>query len=402
MSITQNLTGDFFAKTRIHIFTELALHVYILYSLTSVNFQFYVPYIALIMMLFSAFLSGLIGLESWRKSATFYLILITSVIYVAIQVFIFQLEISNGYVQPFLYWLVLAVIIFPFAKDEGFLKRLAVVIAFAFLIQIPFLTQTIGTSATRLRFIGGTTGVDNANDLAAWLGFSFVVMWMWLWNIRPRLLMLILLALAGGVLTLLLSTVSRGALLGVIIAVFVYIRAIKKKRRVLYLGGLLAVAITIWIIPYTRGVLFDYQARLFEDTGRGTLLNLGWNALKVAPFWGYGADNVYFRLSMETIVGPHNPFLLIGLSSGFIPLFSFCLLWLSVLIQLIRGKFAIGAQLDGLTLFVYTTFVCFLSNSMFTSLWVISVLYFVSQSPLRQVFKGKSEETSQVPQNMTI
>lgn len=375
-----NLMSDNYSNTRIRILTELVLYAYLLYSLTSVNFGFYVPYVAVIMLFISAIFSGLVGLGYWTKSIVFYLLLVTSVLFVVIQIFIFHLDIYSGYVQPFLYWVVFAIIVFPLSKDDAFLKRLALVIALAFLIQIPFLTPTLGARVDRLTFPVGSTGVDNANDLAAWLGFCFVIFWMWLWGSQWRIYFIVLISIAFGVLIMLLSTITRGALIGILLAILIYVRNVTGKKRFAYFCGLLALAAIVWIIPYTRGIILEYQARLFEDTGRAALLNMGWNAFKIVPFWGYGADNIYFRLSMESTVGPHNPFLLIGLGGGYIPLIAFCLFWLSLFIQLIRQTTKPRKGLDKWALFAYVAFVSMLLNTIFSSIWVVSVLFFVSRT----------------------
>ncbi len=374
--LTKNINLD----TRIRILAELVLYTYLIYSLTSVNFGFYVPYFAVILLFISAIFSGLVGLGYWTKSIVFYLLLLTSVLFVAIQIFVFHLDIYSAYVQPFLYWVVFAIIVFPLSRDDAFLKRLALVIALAFLIQIPFLTPTQGARLNRLTFPVGSTGVDNANDLAAWLGVCFVVFWMWLWGSQRRIYFVVLSSMAFGVLIMLLSTITRGALIGILLAIFIYIRNVNGKKRFAYLCGLLSLVAIVWFIPYTRAIILEYQARLFEDTGRAALLNMGWNAFKVVPFWGYGADNIYFRLSMESTVGPHNPFLLIGLGGGYIPVFAFCLFWLSVFIQLIRQTPKERNDLDKLALFAYVAFVTMLLNTIFSSIWVVSVLLFVSRT----------------------
>jgi O-antigen ligase len=373
------ISSQVYANDRSRIIAELVFFAALFYSMTSVNLGINVQYLAFALQMFSVVLSAAVGFKHWLKSPVFLLILVTGAIMVAIQFNIFNLDFRNTYVASFINWVFVAVIALPLARNEGFFKRLAVLIALIFLIQFPYMTSGYDFGVQRWRFEHGATGVDNANDLGYWLGFSFVIFWMWLWNYKSYLSAFLLMVGAITTLILLLNTVSRGALLATLIAVFLTIRAVPKQKRLFYVILLFFVAAIFWLMPFPRALVNNYLTRLFEDSGRVTLLQMGWEALRIAPFWGYGADNLFFQVSMEKATTPHNPFLMIGLSGGYLPLFLFCVLWLVAFSFLVKNKFESGQGIDGLTLFSYAFITSLLSNTMFTSIWVVSILLFVSE-----------------------
>lgn len=355
--------------------------IYLLYSLVSVNLGIYLPYLAGIMLAISAFASILLGLNKWPRSPIFILICLIALICILIQLGVFNLGLSSEYVRIFYFWIVTAIVTLPFAGNEQFLKRIAIVIAISIIVQIPFLFAP-EDGILRYRFISGSTGIDNANDLADWLGFCFIVMWMWIWKTSRKVNKIILSLIDFVIFAVILETVSRGALLAIVLAVLIFVYWIERKKRLFYVLFLAMIAGAFVFIEPLQNLLFNYETRLTIDTGRFELLEIGIEQLKTVPFWGIGADNIFFQISSYTTTTPHNPFLVVGLSSGIIPLILFFILWLLVIKSLFQKNGDKYREIIKLPLFVFIFITSFISNGIFTSVWVVSSMVFIESNQI--------------------
>jgi len=191
--------------------------------------------------------------------------------------------------------------------------------------------------------VGGDSGVAlaNPNYFGMWFGFCciyFIVMGLEANNYLVRIA-----SWSAGILCLYLMalSVSRGALLGVVIATVIAFQKVFKRSYLPILG----ILTLLWVI-YIAGIFDDligyYLSRGTEETGRSRLWAWGFSGFLESWWAGVGFSNAVFTDgATKQGYGPHNSFLFMGLSSGIVPL----AFYIAYLVQVTRG--AIRARTQG-------------------------------------------------------
>ena len=356
---------------------EILFLAYVIYSLVSVPMGIYIPYLA------GAWLSGLALLSflsaDWKKSARIPMILILaiSVSLLFIQFFVHQISLSAPYMWFFVMWVISTMVFFRLSGRPGFVKRMAVVM-FLIGLYLRFFMIFQGDVILRQRLDSGS-GIDNPNDYAAWMGFVALVFWIWIWspvNITRRLLLWAFFAVA---IYCMLGTVSRGALLSLVVGIIIGLRNIP-KRRLLLMVFILGLAFIIFQ-TFFPNLITNYQGRLSLDTGRLSRWPIAIESLQMQPWWGYNLSRIaHYGAGID--MTPHNGILFLWLSSGVIPSFLFVLLWGIAIFRGYKRMWFADADMSSLPLIVYAFLEMMLSNVFFMSLWTsVALFYCFRESP---------------------
>ena len=256
-----------------------------------------------------------------------------------LQGMIFQESLLHPWMRNFLTWVLGLIVIHSLSFRQGFLHRFALVAFVIACATLPFLTVYVQTD-DMMRVGGQGMPLGNPNFFGMWFGFCaiyFVVT-----GLEAKNYILRTASWSAGFLCIYLvaMTVSRGALLGVAIAIAIAAQRTLKRSFLPILGflGLL------WVI-YMSGILDDfiryYMHRGAEETGRSRLW--GWALEGIFDSWGLGVgmSNAFytFEFTGET-AGPHNSFLFLLLSSGFLSLG----FYIAYLVQATQGAFRARTQ----------------------------------------------------------
>lgn len=216
----------------------------------------------------------------------------------------------------FVTWLCTMAIAQALALRPGLLQRFALA-AFAIgLSALPFIKAHNVGGITR---VWGTGGISNPNVLGMWFGFCAVFFLFWGLQSRKTIERTTSWVLALGCLYVILLSVSRGALLAVIVACIVGLRSVLRR----YFIPLLLLVLLMWGV-YESGVfqpLIDqYVTRGAEKSGREKLWSMGLERLLDSPWIGVGLHDMKMPLSGHRYVNPHNGLLHIALAAGILPL----------------------------------------------------------------------------------
>ncbi len=223
-------------------------------------------------------------------------------------------------IRYFIVWAIRLVVIQSLCVRRGFFHRFAIVAFFIGLGTIPFMVTHDPTDTfTRLTLEKGT-GLGTANGLAMWFGFCFI--YFLIAGLEAKNNIVRSASWAGGVISFLIMgwTVSRGPLLGSVMA---GVLAFKKVLRRSYLP-VLGFLVIVWIV-YLSGladnIIAYYFARGAEDTGRNYVFAEAFSRFLDSWWVGVGLSNAaILRPGHVVPTATHNSFLFIGLSSGVVPL----------------------------------------------------------------------------------
>lgn len=255
------------------------------------------------------------------------------------QVVFFHESILHPWMRNFITWVLSLIVIQSLSFRNGFFHRFAFV---AFLIgcgTLPFLNTYLDTGdVERLGARGMPLG--NPNFFGVWFGFCTI--YFLITGLEAKNYIIRTASWTAGIFCLYMTaiTVSRGALLGVAIAIVIASQRILKRNFLPILGFF----ILLWFV-YMSGLFDDligyYLHRGTEETGRSRLW--AWAIDGIYDSWGLGVgmSNAFYTIEItgETF-GPHNSFLFIFLSSGFIPL----IFYITYLVQATRGALRAHAQ----------------------------------------------------------
>lgn len=257
-----------------------------------------------------------------------------------LQVGVFQESIMHSWMRNFLTWVMGLVVIQSLSFRKGFLHRFAII---AFLIgcgTLPFM-RVYEVSDELMRVGGEGVPLGNPNFFGMWFGFCAI--YFIVTGLEAKNYIIRSFAWFAAILCLyfVAITVSRGALFGVAIATVIAFQKILKRSFLPILGFL----ILLWIVYLTGvfdGLIAYYLHRGAEETGRSRLW--AWAIDKIWGAWGMGVgmSNSFFIVDEESgeTAGPHNSFLFILLSSGFIPL----IFYVAYLFQATKGAFRAQGQ----------------------------------------------------------
>lgn len=220
----------------------------------------------------------------------------------------------------FIGWLFTVCIVQVLSLRPRFLNRFAMAAFIIGLGAIPYMQARSGGGF--IRFGASGTSISNPNTLAMWFGFCAIFFLFWGLQSRTLTRRMFTWALALISLYIVALTVSRGTLLGIVLACLVGFRSTLKH------GFLPAVSVVVLMaLVYESGVFQQaidfYTIRGTEETGRGKLWPAALQRLLDSPWTGYGLDAVRVRAAWNFAHTPHNALLYIGLGGGLIPLLCF-------------------------------------------------------------------------------
>ena len=318
--------------------------------------------------------------------------------YLIIQTMYHGISIQQDYVKMFIPWILTLIVVQALSFRRGFLHRFVI---FALLLggfMLFFIDiKEYGTEGiTRLALEKGA-GLSNSNALADWFGFCAVYMYMYGVVAERQEIRLVSWILATGCLLVVTLTVSRGALLAIIIAIVLGSREILKR-------GFLPLLILFLLVWIAYGVgLFDqaltfYTMRATEESGRLLVWPRAFESFLNAPLTGVGANNVnIFVPEAAKYVTPHNGILFLAMASGLFPLLFYLAYWVQA------GWAALCAPIGKiktapfyLPLVAYAFLICLASNSAFMNSWVVVTLaaamtsYIQTQSPPPRIVMDKN------------
>ncbi|GER80061.1 O-antigen ligase family protein [Candidatus Denitrolinea symbiosum] len=376
---------------------ELLFFGYLFYSLLAVPFDIYVPYLAVLWLFVLTLISLFVGDFGKNGKTMLLLVGFTTGLHLLIQLFVFKTSLADPYNEPFWSWLILIIPVFVLTKRPGFFKHLAfAMFLIAVILRFDLINKPSEAYVREALYSG--SGIDNANDYAAWLGFCALIFWALGWK-KHGLRRLLFWGMAVGGLMLLMLTVSRGALFALVVAGMCGIRFIPKHYRVRAVIGLGIIYLIFNMIPLTKTGLQYYQLRLTEDTGRLTIWRASVQLIQLRPWLGYGTNvlggsrNIarYGQIGILPISSPHNPFLLLWLGSGIFPVIPFSVLWLIALRNSFRYGLNVLSDLDPFPLVVFGFITVFVANTTFAYVWgcaVIAYSYSFLESPMITIEKS--------------
>jgi O-antigen ligase len=363
----------------------------IIYSLLSIPFKIYLPYLATIWLVFICISSVFEG--DWQKPGKLLVLLIcaTAGSHLMIQVIIHHVSIRAPYNQPFLFWIIMILPVYTLSRKPGFIKRLALVMLAIGLILRFFLVFKSSGQYTREALSSGS-GIDNANDYAAWLAFCCLIFWLFGWKEPGKIKRLFMWGCSLISFLFMIRTVSRGALLALSVSSICGLRSIPRKYwfRIILVIALIYLAFEKF--SFNREEINNYQIRLYEDSGRSKIWSAALPLIKAHPWFGYGTNVLggfnkwtYGYRSILPISSPHNPYLMLMLGSGIIPTILFSLLWIIAFYRSIHSRPNSSQEVDPFPLVVFGFLITFVVNTSFAYVWCCAILansYFLHQAPL--------------------
>jgi O-antigen ligase len=272
---------------------------------------------ALLMLLAAACLFT--GVRVPRLYAPVAFALCTGIFVIAVQ-FFFHSEMALSNSISYIGWLATVIIVQSLSLRPRFLQRFALV-AFAIGVAcLPYIQMTGGGGMLRAKATG--TGISNGNVLGMWFGFSTVYFFFWGLQSRDLILRAVSWTVGLGCFYVVALTVSRGPLLGIVLACVVGLRSALKR----YFVPVLSLVILMWL-AYASGVFQEtidaYSARGAEESGRGEVWPVALQRIIDSPWTGVGLDSIYTSRAGGHAITPHNGLLYIGLAAGIIPVIFF-------------------------------------------------------------------------------
>jgi len=285
----------------------------------------------------------------------------------------------DSYLRPFISWVLFAFVLSFLFIQKNFLKHVLVVMFLILLFLSPFFVFK-GNSindVVQVRLYG--TGIDNPNDLAAWIGFCALGFWLWSVKSKSKIIRLVLIVCVAISLIILGVTVSRGSLIALLVGIFVSFRQVSPKRWLGLLLIMIFVGLIISQVPITKQSIFFYQERIFQETGRLLVWSVILSMIIKAPLIGYGVENIsqFVQGKMHNIT-PHNGIFFLGMAAGLIPLVPFLFLWFSS-IRKVLLKIQTNNYIDPFPLLLYAFLQMIISNLYFMAFWcVVTIIYVYS------------------------
>jgi O-antigen ligase len=290
------------------------------------------------------------------------------IVYSFIQLFFFDESLTIA-VRPFLIWMVTLILVQLLSLRENFLHRFVLVMFIIGLAALPYLSihQTVRFQRAS---IDKAIGFGHPNEMAAWYGFCTVYFAILGFVARTNALRSLSWLTAIGCVYVVTLTVSRGALLAILIAIVIAGRQSLKNGflPVLLFASLGWIVMELGIFEETAR---SYATRGTEDTGRLAVWPLIIDSFLDSPLIGVGHSNVGAITAQGSFVTPHNSFLYVAQSSGIIPLVFFIAYWVSAARAAFRAS---GKSPEAIFYVPMVTFSFLLANSLtyaFLESWAI-------------------------------
>lgn len=260
-----------------------------------------------------------VGDQTLRVYAPFAWALCTGVFVIAVQFLFFSARsLDNSIV--FIGWLLEAIIVQALALRPRFLHRFALAASVIGLGALPYMNLDSGVGFVRAR--AAETGIGNANSMGMW--FGFLAVYFLFIGVQSRTLILRAVYWAGalGSLYVVGLTVSRGPLLGILLACVVGLHSVLKRS----FYPVLSLVLLMWLV-YESGLfqqaVDSYTVRGTVETGRGKVWPLALERLFDSPWTGVGMEAIPTLVAWRRAITPHNALLYIGLAAGIIPVICF-------------------------------------------------------------------------------
>jgi O-antigen ligase len=363
----------------VYYILELATYIYLFYAIFAVQLGISINLLGIGILSSCAILALFLMISDYRPILILILICLTSGLFLVIQMEVFQVAWDQGGVKALLTWVLLSVVFYAQIHRPGFLKRLGIVMLIISVLLMPSIIlekARVPGEIVRAKAVEGTS-LNNANALGALLGFTALVFWLWgfrqarmvrrwgLWGISVIIFLLMGL------------TVSRGALLAVLIGLVLSFRGVSLRHRISAMVMLTILSYVVLFIPFIAQLVGDFQARALEETGRFLIWPAAWEQIVQSPWLGHGAEHEIYLPSLGVYRSAHNPFLYLWVSSGILPVIFLAILWVCALRKANRWDPKIDkAGIDPLPLLGYAITMSMSSNFHFVSVWaVVAVCY---------------------------
>ncbi|NJL55653.1 O-antigen ligase family protein [bacterium] len=283
--------------------------------------------------------------------------------------------------------MVLTAIIFVFLVHRpGFFKRMI------FLMYIIGVIAFANADTSEYGRLQGGGNLGNPNVFASWMAFACLGLAMWGFHARSLPEKIGTWGMMFYGLVIIGLTVSRGALLALIVAlvVFLIIYAPRSSGPINIIITLILIGIGAGIFtqtPVFQSITESYSDRLDKESGREELWPAAIAQIRESPVLGYG--NSGLKVATPTKVhSSHNPFLTLGLIAGVFP---------PLLLAVMYGLGALRMEkrytLDGVfwlpAFFIYTFMMINFSNWYFPRPWAMLTL--VAALEYRHLLSNPSE-----------
>lgn len=299
--------------------------------------------------------------------------LASAVTYLLIQLLIHDESSSQLYVRNVGIWIPSLIVVQWLVGREQFLQRFAfVTIALGF-AMLPYMNNFGGGGYQRFG-LDNSVGFANPNDLGCWYGFCVLYLTLAGFSAKATGSRVFFWTVALACLYLVTLTLSRSPLIALAAALLVASRRLFKESfpLLLLLGGLAYGAMLLGVFDTA---LKSYGLRATEETGRLRIWPILIEKFLNAPLLGIGASHAGAVDAGGKFITPHNGFMLIGVSSGVVPLLCFVVHWVKASIAALRAY--IGNWYRGelqLPLLVYALLVTNSGNQSFMAPWAIVCL----------------------------
>ena len=289
--------------------------------------------------------------------------------FVAVQIMVYGESLMS--VKAFINWMFQLIIVQCLYFRRGFLHRFAVaalVIGFSVLPYLDYGTPDgdIGRAGT-----GEGAGLANPNDLGQWFGFLCVFFIIAGIEGKRAAIRIGYWLIGAGCFYVVGLSVSRGALLAVVISIVVALRRLL-KRGFLPTISLLLLAWILYVTGIFEQATASYAGRGTQETGRFLVWPIAIQRFLSSPLLGVGLRNIATYVPVAGPLTPHNSFLLIALASGIIPLTFFLAYWW----RAARGALRLSVESPpyaafGVPLLIYTFLSAQSSSGAFMEVWGI-------------------------------
>ncbi|TXG85202.1 MAG: O-antigen ligase domain-containing protein [Thermomicrobiales bacterium] len=306
--------------------------------------------------------------------------LASGVSYLLIQFLVHDESSSQLYVRNVGIWIPSLIVVQWLVGREQFLPRFAfVTIALGF-AMLPYM-NTYGGGGYQRFGLDNSVGFANPNDLGCWYGFCALYLTVAGFSARTTASRIVFWVLGLLCLFLVTLTLSRSPLIAMAGALLVASRRIFKESfpLLLLLAGLAYGAMLSGVFDTA---LKSYGLRATEETGRLRIWPMLIEKFLNAPFVGIGASHAGAVDAGGKFITPHNGFMLIGVSSGIVPLTFFVAHWIKAGVLALRatvGNWPLSEY--QLPLLVYALLVTNTGNQSFMAPWAIVCLALPFCSP---------------------
>jgi hypothetical protein len=360
-SVTQHMENDKFANKSCGFGTSLygqttasvlaeSLFYLSLFVGAFFHLFIYIPNFAPALLVLAAGVALLADPDSLRNT----LLPLSAVILMAIvDIAFYSFDLQT--IKPYLFWAIGFCICMSLQKYDGFFYRAKIVLLVYVFAHLIFLTpHPRDVTRMGLNYDSGL-GLANPNDLATWCGFGYLLslvgftdsrgLWRAVWAVTAMVCMAVL-----------LSTVSRSALLAAAASSIVYLLYIGRTRKGIFQLFLILLVLATGIALFRHQVASDvlkYEQRQSIEKGNpGDAFSGRWILIQEAErqffdnFW-LGTGKSFMRIrGMQGKRVPHNFLLGVTIHYGILPAIPIVMLWLIIWWKVARIFCSKGATYD--------------------------------------------------------